>query len=69
MLKQKKKIIRIDHFCFFSFCFFLGSGVIKKVLHNTKIRKKKHNKLLYLAKNKLVKKLLIKSLVMMNLNQ
>ena len=31
----------------------LGSGIIKKVLHESKIRKKKHNKLLYLAKNKL----------------
>ena len=27
--------------------------MIKKVLHEAKIRKKKHNKLLYLAKNKL----------------
>ena len=52
MLKQKIKIIRIDHFCF-SLVFCLGSGIIKKVLHETKTRKKKHNKLHYLAKNKL----------------
>ena len=37
----------------FSLFFCLGFEVIKKVLHETKIRKKKHNKLLYLAKNKL----------------
>ena len=37
----------------FPLVFCLGSGIIKKVLHKTKIRKKKHNKLLYLAKNKL----------------
>ena len=68
MLKQKKRLLGLIT-SVFSLSVFLGSGVIKKVLHNTKIRKKKHNKLLYLAKNKLVKKLLIKSLVMMNLNQ
>ena len=36
-----------------SLVFCLGSGVIKKVLYETKIRKKNHNNVLYLAKNKL----------------
>ena len=31
----------------------LSSGVVKKLQQETKIRKKKHNRLLYLAKNKL----------------
>ena len=33
--------------------FCLSSGVAKKLQQETKTRKKKHNKLLYLAKNKL----------------
>ena len=33
--------------------FCLSSGVVKKLQQETKTRKKKHNKLLYLAKNKL----------------
>ena len=33
--------------------FCLRSGVVKKLQQETKTRKKKHNKLLYLAKNKL----------------
>ena len=37
----------------FSLVFCLDSGIIKNILYETKIRKKKHNKLLYLAKNKL----------------
>ena len=37
----------------FSLMFCLSSGVIKKLQQETKTRKKKHNRLLYLAKNKL----------------
>ena len=37
----------------FSLFFCLSVGIIKKLLYETKRRKKKHNKLLYLAKNKL----------------
>ena len=37
----------------FSLVFWLGSGIIKKVLHENKIGKKEHNKLFYLAKNRL----------------
>ena len=37
----------------FSLVFCLGSGVVKKLLHETQKKKEKHNKLLYLAKNKL----------------
>ena len=33
--------------------FCLSSGVVKKLQQETKTRKKKHNKLLYLANNKL----------------
>ena len=33
--------------------FYLSSGVVKKLQQETKTRKKKHNKLLYLTKNKL----------------
>ena len=37
----------------FSLRFCLSSGIIKKLQEETKLRKKKHNRLLYLAKNKL----------------
>ena len=37
----------------FSLVFCLSSGIIKKLQQVTKIRKKKHNRLLYVAKNKL----------------
>ena len=37
----------------FSLLFCLSSGVVTKLQQQTKTRKKKHNKLLYLAKNKL----------------
>ena len=37
----------------FSLLFCLSSGVVKKMERETKTRKKKHNKLLYLTKNKL----------------
>ena len=33
--------------------FCLSSGVVKKLQQKTKLRKKKHNRLFYLAKNKL----------------
>ena len=36
-----------------SLLFCLSSGVVKKLQQETKIRKKEHNRLLYLAKNKL----------------
>ena len=37
----------------FFFLFSLSFGIIIKLQQETKLRKKKHNKLLYLAKNKL----------------
>ena len=37
----------------FSLVSFLSSGIIKKLHQETKLKKKKHNRLLYLAKNKL----------------
>ena len=37
----------------FSFSFSLSFGIIRKLQQETKLRKKKHNKLLYLAKSKL----------------
>ena len=37
----------------FSLVFCLCAGIIKKLQQETKIRKKKYNRLLYLAKNKL----------------
>ena len=36
----------------FSLLFCLSSGVVKKLQQESKTRKKKHNKLLYLAKDK-----------------
>ena len=39
--------------CIFSLSFSLTFGIIIKLQQKTKLRKKKHNKLLYLAKNKL----------------
>ena len=49
----------------FSLLFCLSSGVFKKLQQETKTRKKKHNKLLYLAKNELdcVEKLVSKSVM------
>ena len=38
----------------FSLLFSLSSGVVKKLQQETKTRKKKHNKLLYLAKTNLI---------------
>ena len=37
----------------FSLASCLSSGIIKKLQQETKLRKKKHNRLLYLAKDKL----------------
>ena len=37
----------------FTLLFCLSSGVVKKLQQERKIRKKKHNRLLYWAKNKL----------------
>ena len=50
--KNKKRLLGLIT-SVFSLVFCLGSEIIKKVLHETKIRKEKHNKLLYSAKNKL----------------
>ena len=49
----------------FSLLFCLSSGVIKKLQQKTKTRKKKHNRLLYLAKNRLdyVEMLVSKSVI------
>ena len=51
-MSKQKKIIRANHFCFF-FILCLRSGLVKKLLYETKKKNKNHNKLLYLAKNKL----------------
>ena len=48
---MRKTIIWTDHVCFLFIV--LSSGVVKKLQQETKTRKKKHNKLFYLAKNKL----------------
>ena len=48
--KRKHAGLIISVFSLF-FCF--SAGIIKKLLYETKKRKKKHNKLLYLRKNKL----------------
>ena len=48
---MKQKDCRINHF--FLFFIFLSVAIIKKLLYETKKRKTKHNKLLYLDKNKL----------------
>ena len=51
--KDKKRLLGLITSAF-SLYFCLGSGIFLKVLHKTKIRKKKkHNKLLYLANDKL----------------
>ena len=42
----------IDHFSIF-FIDCLSSSVVKKLLYETQKKEKKHNKLLYLGKNKL----------------
>ena len=50
MHAKNKKILLGLITSVFSLVFYLGSGIIQIVLHETKIRKKKHTKLLYLAK-------------------
>ena len=49
----------------FSLLFCLSSGVVKKIQQETKARKEKHNKLLYLAKKNLdcVEMLVSKSVI------
>ena len=51
-VKGKKRLLGLI-ISVFSLLFCLSSGVIKKLQQETKIREKKHNRLLYLAKNKL----------------
>ena len=51
MLK-KERLLALITLVFCLIC-CLSSGVIKKLLHETQKRKKKHNKLLYLGKHKL----------------
>ena len=51
-VKTREKLLGLITSIFF-LIFCLGPGVINKVLYETKIRKKIHNKLLHLAKNKL----------------
>ena len=49
----------------FSLLFCLSSGVVKKLQQETKTRNKKHNRLLYLAKNTLdCVEILVSKLVM-----
>ena len=51
-VKTKKRLLGLIT-SIFSLLFCLGSGVVKKLLHETQKRKRRHNKLLYLGKNKL----------------
>ena len=51
-VKEEKQLLGLIT-SVFSLLFCLSSGVVKKLQQETKTRKKKHNKLLYLAKNKL----------------
>ena len=51
-VKTKKKLLGWITSAF-SLVVCLSSGIIKKLQQETKIRKKKHNRLLYSAKNKL----------------
>ena len=50
-VKNKQLLVLITSV--FSLLFSLSFGIIIKLQQETKLRKKKHNKLLYLAKNKL----------------
>ena len=60
--KGKKQLVGLIT-SVFSLVSCLSSGIIKKLHQETKLRKKKHNRLLYLARNKLdsVKMLISKS--------
>ena len=51
-VKWKKKLLSLIT-SIFSLLFSLSFGITIKLKQETKLRKKKHNKLLYLAKNKL----------------
>ena len=51
-VKGKKKLLGLI-ISIFSLLFFLPFGIAIKLKQGTKLRKKKHNRLLYLAKNKL----------------
>ena len=51
-VKGKKQLLGLIT-SVYSLLFCLSSGVVKKLQQETKTRKKKHNRLLYLAKNKL----------------
>ena len=51
-IKKKKKLLGLIT-SIFSLIFSLSFGIIIKLKQEIKIKKKKHNKLLYLAKNKL----------------
>ena len=51
-IKNKKKVLGLI-ISIFSLIFSLSFGIITKLKQEIKIKKKKHNKLLYLAKNKL----------------
>ena len=51
-VKGKKRLLGLIT-SVFSFLFCLSSDVVKKLQQETKIRKKKQNRLLYIAKNKL----------------
>ena len=51
MLKKKKLLDLITSI--FSLIFSLSFGIVIKLHQETKLRKKKHNRLLYLCKNKL----------------
>ena len=52
LIKGEKQLLGLIS-SIFSLLFCLSSGVFKKLQQETKTRKKKHNKLLYLDKNKL----------------
>ena len=51
-VKKKKKLLGLIT-SIFSLIFSVSFGIIRKLQQETKIRKKKHNKLLYLCKNNL----------------
>ena len=51
-VKEEKQLLGLIT-SVFSLLFCLSSGVVKKLQQETKLSKKKHNKLLHLAKNKL----------------
>ena len=52
ILKVRKKILGLIT-SIFSLLFSLSFGIVIKLKQETKLRKKKHNRLLYLAKNEL----------------